>query len=171
MNKPRPGTIRVRVVKEYTVRIADWATKYGCDDAEVADDVRSALRTNGDLTDYQVEHLGTRPSGVPGLVIIGTASYGYSIYWESRDKTRVFAVESPHYLRSPNRFRLVRDAKAAAERLRPLMAWETDLRTTVKAMPWDDRQVYRQRIQDALREAQRAAHHAWYRQCGAYDAA
>jgi hypothetical protein len=56
-----------------------------------------------------------RPSGVPGITIGGDARKRYHLIHEPSG--RLFNVEA-------NRFRLVRDAKAAAARLEPLGPWD-----------------------------------------------
>jgi hypothetical protein len=64
-----------------------------------------------------------RPSGVPGLVIWGNASFGYELMSQPEGVER--AVTIPHSRRL-NHFRLVRDAKAASARLADLLPWNDE---------------------------------------------
>ena len=67
----------------------------------------------------------TRPSRVPGLLVRGTASYGYSLHWHS-PAGRLVAVMSTDRREYGNMFARVADARAAADRLAPLLDWSGD---------------------------------------------
>jgi hypothetical protein len=93
-----------------------------------------------------------RPSGVPGLIILGTTRYGFRLAYRNpqyRDNKPLdlWSHVAPN---SPNRFVRVRDAKAAAERIRHLLPWHSPVAGEVYRRTGAERRAILEQLYDGL---------------------
>ncbi len=90
------------------------------------------------------------PSGVPGLIVGGKPPFMQLIH-EGTGKSICGATTGHPFGRSVNSFRLVRDAKAAAQRVASIMPWERDdLDDWLRSLPVMEHAALGRRITEAL---------------------